>query len=77
MIKNYWEINLRDYDIMEKTGNVSRFKSKWNILPVMFFPKKIEALIKTLSEKLNESGTSEDKKLNKAIWQFESLNKIK
>jgi len=77
MIKKYWEITLRDYDIMEKTGNVYQFRSKWNILPSFLFKKKISKLIQILIEKLNDSsGTEIDEKYENAIWQLESLNSI-
>lgn len=75
MIKKYWEITLRDYDIMEKTGNVSQFRSTWNILPIVFFNKKIAGLVEILIEKINDNS-DKNEKTEDAIWQFESLNNI-
>lgn len=76
MIKNYWDITLRDWDVMEKTGNVSRFRSTWNILPVFFFNNEIEKVRLELIKKLNDGSGSEDEQIENAIWQFESLNNI-
>lgn len=76
MIKNFWDITLRDWDVMEKTGDVSRFRSKWNLLPVMFFKKGIEKVRLELIKKLNDGSDSENEQLEDAIWQFESLNNI-
>jgi hypothetical protein len=76
MIRNYWDITLRDYDIVEKTGHISHLRNKWNIVPVMFFKKSIENLLQILSDKLNEGIVDDNEKLENAIWKFESLNKI-
>lgn len=76
MIKKYWDITLRDWDVMEKTGNVSRFRSKWNVFPVVFFNKGIEKVRLELIKKLNDGSDSETEQLENAIWQFESLNNI-
>jgi len=77
MIKQYFEITLRDWDIMEKSGNISRFRNTWNILPVIFFKKRIEKVRTILINKLNEDGgKSEDLAKENALWKLESLNNI-
>ena len=76
MIKNYWEITLRDWDVMEKTGNVSRFRSKWNIFPVFLFNTKIEAVRTEIIKKLNDDSGGEDEQMENLLWQTESLNNI-
>jgi len=77
MIKKYWEITLRDYDIMEKTGNVSQYRSKWNPFPIILFKKRIAELIETLIEKINDnSGNGINEKREDSLWQLESLHKI-
>jgi len=74
MIKPYYEITIRDYNIMERTGNISQFKAWYNILPVKLFVKVIRGRIKTLSEFLNIS--EDDKEKNNKIWKLQSLLKI-
>jgi len=77
MIKNYWEITLRDWDIMEKTGNVSQFRNWWNVLPAVLFNKQIEKVRVILVKKLNENYEGDEaEQMEYAIWKFESLNNI-
>lgn len=74
MIKPYWNITLRDYNIMERTGNVSQLKCPWNILPVFLFNSIINKRLKSLSKILNTSNVDEGK--DNLIWKTESLIKI-
>jgi hypothetical protein len=77
MIKKFWQITIRDYDIIEKTGVVSHLKSPWNFLPVIIFVKPIAKELKILSEKLNNRGLNDDVlRFENLKWQVESLNKI-
>jgi len=76
MIKNFWDITLRDWDVMEKTGSVSRFRSKWNILPVFLFDKRIESVRQELVKKLNDDSSGESEQMENMLWQTESLNNI-
>ena len=60
MIKKIDEIKVRDINRMEESGQLSQFKSKYNILPVRFFMRRIEKLILSIYGKLNDNGINED-----------------
>jgi len=74
MIKNYWEITLRDYDIIERTGNVSHLFRWYNILPAFLFIGRIKKTLQILSKKLNGIDTSELN--NEDLWQQQSITTI-
>lgn len=74
MIKRFYEITLRDYDIMEKTGKVSHLKQWYNPFPVRFFIKRIESERKELLTRLNAADI--DERREREIWKTESLLRI-
>lgn len=75
MIKRYWQIDLRDFDIVEKTGNIGHLKKAWNILPVSLFVNRIAKELDELKKRLN-AETNEDLKFQELLWQTQSLVKI-
>jgi len=75
MIKPYFKITLSDYNLIEKEGYTSHLIVWWNIFPAKWFEKRIIKLRETLINKLNDNSDV-DEKVDNAVWQFESLNKI-
>lgn len=75
MIKKYWEITLRDYDIIEKTGNIGHLKRWYNFLPVFLFKKGISKELSVIREKLNGADKSDMDK-DAFLWRTQSLLKI-
>jgi len=73
MIKKYWEITVRDYDVVERTGKISHLKKWWNILPVGLFSRRIANTLKQLAEIINGEDIEDEEEFR---WQVESLNRI-
>ena len=74
MIKQYWEITLRDYDIIERTGRVSHLRKWYNPLPTGWFIKRIKKERNQLLKQINVADI--DERLEREIWKTESLLRI-
>lgn len=70
MIKKYYDITIGDLDIMELTGNISHFKTKFKFLPVSLFVRKIDKELKKAYEFI------ENNKLNQPIEDSTHKTKV-
>lgn len=73
MIKRYYNITLRDYNLMETTGRINQFST--TILPAWIFKRKLNKELSEISKILN-AKESEDEEKEKVIWELRSLAKI-
>lgn len=76
MIKRYWQITLRDYDIIEKTGTISHLKLWYNFLPVRLFVNRIAKELDELKSRLNEK-VKQDETLKIELLRYEALSRAK
>lgn len=70
-MKKYFEITLRDYNLLETTGSLSHLNN--SILPTRLVQKRILKELKKVNEILNKSETTDDEDL---IWKVQTLAKI-
>lgn len=70
MIKKYWQITVRDYDIMERTGRFNHLCK----LPFLtrFFEKKIAKEIEILQSHLNGLDSEQEIRFSNDYWQLET-----
>ena len=75
MIKNKFEISLRDYDKVERRGKISQLKKWWNVFPSFLFSKQIVKVLLELGREINmDSGVDEDE--DEKLWKASSFAKI-
>lgn len=74
MIKKYWEITLREYNVMERTGNVKQFRK--SSVPMFLLKKKLNKELDKLNKVLNLPEDELEQKKEHEIWKVESEAKI-
>jgi len=79
MIKNNYEIRLRDFDMLERLGRIDQFKRWYNILPAKLFAKKIQKHIVDITNMINDdhSGDLDLKLLEYQTKRSLEINKLK
>lgn len=75
MIKKYWQITIRDYNIMEQTGNINHLVTSF--VPARLLKNRIKKEIDKASKILNKNKENEDneEKFN-LTWKLHSWSKI-
>jgi hypothetical protein len=74
MIKEKYDITIRDYDKVERNGSISQLKRWYNIFPSFLFVNKIQSLLIGLKNEINnEQNDSENED---TLWKVSSLNTI-
>ena len=71
MIKKHYEITVKDFDRIERTGKVSHLKKWYNPFPISLFVKKIEKEIQILSDMLNNNETDNNKLISEQ-WKVKT-----
>lgn len=70
-MKRYFEITLRDYNLLETTGSISHFNN--SILPTALIKGQILKTLKKVNELLNQTKTTDKEDL---VWKVQTLAKI-
>jgi hypothetical protein len=76
MIKGKYNITIRDYDRVERNGEVYQLKRWYNILPTFLFVDRITSLLTELKNEINNESNDSDIENENIFWQTESLNAI-
>lgn len=71
MIKKFYEITIRDYNVIEQSGKISHLV-KWSFIPVFLVSRWVIAEI----EKANKLLNAEIDDIEELRWKVESLAKI-
>lgn len=67
----YYEITIRQFDITERTGNVTHLLRWWNILPSRLFVRSIARQLSELAKQINDTDKGDE-----FMYQVEALLKI-
>lgn len=70
-MKKYFEITLRDYNLLETTGSISHLNN--SIIPTILIKKRILNTLQKINEILNQSESTDEEDL---IWKVQTLAKI-
>jgi len=60
MIKAIDDVKIKDFDKMKRSGKLSQFKTKWNVLPVFLFKKRLFSLVNEMVKMIESNKIDDD-----------------